>query len=199
MTQYIYAFFSLYLKSGAPNAWTKTGDATEDNMSAVIAEEDEAANTVNSCVHSVERKLIEVASYMKDGTIDLTDTGINAAKSGTAATVFDHANDITDQGFVAEGETTDKMSSSEAGRKIKDATVSVKNATAALSRKSVDHTKDVADKGIDATKSGTATVWDHTKDMAENVTHSVYNTGSDICHAVKHGAEAGWQKVVGHE
>lgn len=50
---------------------------------------------------------------------------------------------------------------------------------------------------IDAPKSGAAKVWDQTKDMAENVTNSAYNMGSDLCGAVKHGAEVGWNKVAG--
>lgn len=50
---------------------------------------------------------------------------------------------------------------------------------------------------IDAEKSGAAKAWEQTKDMAENVSHSAYSMGSDICEAVKHGAEAGWHKVAG--
>ncbi len=52
-------------------------------------------------------------------------------------------------------------------------------------------------KDFDSAKSGVARAWDHTKDMAGNVTHSACNMGSDICDAVKHGAEAGWNKVAG--
>ncbi|XP_037037145.1 uncharacterized protein LOC119074903 [Bradysia coprophila] len=55
----------------------------------------------------------------------------------------------------------------------------------------------------DVQKSTKDTVWDQTRDMAENiagmagnVSHTVYNKGSEICGAMKHGAEAGWNKTA---
>lgn len=55
----------------------------------------------------------------------------------------------------------------------------------------------------DADAEKSSSVWGQTKDMAENiagvagnVSHQVYNKGNDICGAMKHGAEAGWNKVL---
>lgn len=172
---------------------------------------------------------------------DITDEGIDASKFG-AASAFDYTKNITDgdgidpekictgaswdhtknfpnHGFVSndEGEAVDKMSSSIgcAGRKLKNASESLQNATSKLSGKSIDstnsaagitdqvpvknidsvvttthsefdHTQDITDQGLD----GTSTAWDQTS-------NPVYNTGNDIYDAVKRGAVDGWNKVTG--
>lgn len=89
--------------------------------------------------------------------------------------------------WIKTRETTHEISSGNAAAGIKSsADEYAENKTRRESVDVEDIIIDQTQKDFDSAKSGVARVWDQTKDMAEN-----------ICDAVKHGAEAGWNKVTG--